>query len=138
MDFLIKENSTFPILKLKVVDNYDLDIVKFNELMENATVTFSMIDSNSGKYSIANKDGGIFRLKNGGIDNITCNDSNEIIIYYEWTEADTQKCGVYVGEFTINFFDEEGNSNGKLICPIGEALYIHIEKSFGKTTVNGF
>ncbi len=138
MDFLIKENATLPILKMKVIDDYELDIEDFNKSMENATVTFSMIDITCGKYIIANKAGGIIfnNLKSG---EISCgHSSTEPIIYYEWTDRDTKKPGIYLGEFIINFFDDDGNDNGKLRIPIREKLYIHIIESFGKTSINGF
>jgi hypothetical protein len=138
MDFLIKENATLPLLKMKVIDSYELDMEEFNKNMENATVTFSMIDITCGKYIIANKAGGILVDKLKG-DDISCGQSSsEPIIYYEWKDKDTKKAGVYLGEFIINFFDEDGNDNGKLRVPIREKLYIHIEESFGKTSINGF
>lgn len=136
MDFLIKEGSTLPLLKMKVVDSYELDSETFSSNMKNATVTFSMIDVCSGRYIIANKAGGIYI--NSDHQTLTCDGNDEIIIYYKWTERDTNKAGVYIGEFIINFFDQDGLDNGSLKVPIHDVLHIHIQESFGKTSINSF
>lgn len=135
MDFLIKEGSTLPLLKMKVVDNYELDSETFVSNMKNATVTFSMIDVCTGRYIIANKSGGIYINPS---QSLTCDGDDDIVIYYEWVEKDTRKAGIYLGEFIINFFDQDGLDNGSLKAPINEQLHIHIQESFGKTTINGF
>lgn len=135
MDFLIKQNSTLPILTMKVIENNDFNGEDFKNMFNNATVTFSMIDADSGKYIIANKAGGIIKVPNK---TVGCGDNDDIIIFYEWLEKNTKNAGVFIGEFTINFFDNEGNDNGILKVPIKERLYIHIQESFSKTSLNGF
>lgn len=129
MDFLIKENATLPILKMKVVENNEMNVQELKKRMENVAITFSMIDSLTGRYVISNKSGGVY------INNDSINE--EIIVYYEWDKRDTKKAGLYLGEFIIDFFDENGNENGKLLFPIREKLFIHIQESFGKTSING-
>jgi len=105
-------------------------------MFSNATVTFSMIDVNCGKYIIANKSGSILLVEK---DSLSCgSDNNEYIIYYEFKSKDTKKSGIFLGEFTINFFDSDGNSKGDLKVPMSEKLNIFIESSFSKTSVNGF
>jgi hypothetical protein len=44
----------------------------------------------------------------------------EYYIYYKWRGKDTSKKGRYIGEFLIEL------SNGELIGPIRENLYINI------------
>lgn len=129
MEFIIKENATLPILKMKVIENYELNMFKFKKSMENIAVTFSMIDVNTGRYVISNKSASVYINNENNID-------EEIIIYYEWDKNDTKRVGLYLGEFIIDFFDENGNENGKLLFPIREKLYIHVQESFGKTSIS--
>jgi hypothetical protein len=138
MDFLIKQHATIPVLTMKMVENNDIDINSLNIMMKNAAVTFSMIDVETGKYAIANKSGGILNIDEGI--NITTSgdyDGSTYIIYYDFTERDTRNSGQFKGEFTINFFDDDNNSKGKLIVPIQDELNIHIMETYGKTSING-
>lgn len=138
MNFIIKQNATLPILSMKLIEVIDTTTLSlnlsFDNMMENAVVTFSMIDVETGRYAIANKSGGITKIE----DVATCGcDNCNYIIYYQFTDRDTKNYGVYKGEFTINFFDGD-NGNGKLILPMKNDLNIFIQETYGKTSINGF
>lgn len=132
MDFIIRKNSTLPNLVLKQVIKSDINYEEFNKMMSNCVCTFSMIDIETGVYIIANRSAGVY-IKDKV--NESCDNPYEYYIYYKWNEKDTRKTGVYKGEFLINFFDEDGNSCEKVIVPIYDDLFIHIEESITKTTV---
>ena len=137
MDFTIKQNATLPVLTMKMVDDYDIDVESFNKMIQNAVVTFSMIDVETGRYAIANKSAGVLKVDENV--NVACGyDGSSYIIYYDFTERDTRNYGHYKGEFTINFFDENNFDKGKLIVPIQDELNIFIQETYGKTSVNGF
>ena len=130
MVFNIKQNSTLPTLKMKLINDGRNDFNKFAEDLENAAITFSMKDEKTGIYKVANKEGKII------LKNLAYTDSKkEYYIGYEFTENDTSRPGIYIGEFKIIFFNENMEQNGSLIVPIGETLYIHIIDSFVKSDV---
>jgi len=131
MDFHIRRYSTLPILTLSVSD----DIV-FKEKLENCTVTFSMIDVETGKYVIANKSGSVvFKEK---IIKTTTNDKDCFIVF-KLSKMDTRFEGIFKGEFKIDFFNEgETDSCENMIFPIKEELFIYIHDNIVKTTINGF
>lgn len=131
MDFQIKKNSILPSLVLTVSDD---DI--FKKKLENCTITFSMIDIETGKYFIANKSGGVY-FKDKIIK--TTSDDKDSYIYFNWNKMNTSKAGVYKGEFKIDFFNEgESDSCENIIFPIKEDLYIYVIDSIVKTSINGF
>jgi len=129
MDFFIKQNSTLPRLiypiSPKVLERFRIK----KEMFENVAITFSMYDFGSGTYYIANKFAEIEintdKLERGG--------SDVFILTYKFTEKQTKKSGVFIGEFVIDFLGEDGC--GKLKLPISENLNIFIVPSITKTTV---
>ncbi len=138
MDFQIKQHATIPLLTMKMVENNEVDSDTFNDMMQNVAVTFSMIDIETGKYIVANKSGGVINIEqNVNVSNGDY-DGSTYVIYYKFTERDTKYSGKFKGEFTINFFDTNSNSTGKLIVPIQEDLNIYINETYGKTTINSF
>jgi len=134
MVFYIKQNATLPTLKMKLIRDTRYDYKKFESLIENAQITFSM-KSKKGIYKIANAEADI-QLVN------TCDGDAEPIeidyfITYRFREEDTDTPGVFYGEFNITFFDFNGEVDlvGKLIMPIHEPLEIHILDSFIRVDV---
>ena len=127
MDFTIRKDSTFPIIKMTLNRSSFTNSQKFHEMLENAAVTFSMIDAHTGKYKIANRAGGVHPIE--------CANCvyQEYVIYYKWTERDVNKVGTYKAEFKIDFFNTEGDGCGSLIVPRQDDLYVHIIDSFVKT-----
>ena len=59
MNFFIKQNSILPLLRMKVIEDSNIDYQKFMTMLENSAITFSMRELNTGIYKIANKSGGI-------------------------------------------------------------------------------
>lgn len=128
MNFFIKQNATLPVLKMRPIEDSNLDYEKFMTMLENSAITFSMRDKQTGVYKIANKQGGIV-LRTKRVNN---NQLDEYYIYYKFTTKDTSTSGTYEGSFHIDFF---GNTTGNLIVPIREELNIIITDSFTRTTV---
>ncbi len=128
MVFHIKKNSTLPILRMKVIEDSNVDFQKFMTMLENSAITFSMRELNTGIYKIANAKGGIV-LRTKRVNN---NQLDEYYIYYKFTAKDTNKIGEFEGQFSIDMF---GSETGNLIVPIKESLIIQIGDSFTRTTV---
>lgn len=120
MDFFIQKNATLPVLKMKLMANTDYDYEKFNEMVSNCAITFSMVDVNNKTYKIANKAGKLVVMDNKNNDLV-----KEYYVTYVFTEKDTNKTGSFLGEFKFDFF---GEYCGTLIVPIKEKLYIHIDR----------
>jgi len=124
-NFFIRKNSNLPILKLKVInDGRNMYRTIYNRL-ENATITFSMVDDD-GNYKIYNKQGLLLP-----VDKELCKEDGEYYLGYEFTEKDTNKAGTYKAEFRINFLDE----GVSLVVPIREDLYVNVLDSFTKSQI---
>jgi hypothetical protein len=133
MVFSIRQYSELPVLKMRLYHDGRNDYKHFDEMLENSVITFSMKDQVTGIYKIANKEARIV-LKdpcdiNGGSD-------KEYYIVYDFTSEDTEKPGIYIGEFKIIFLNSQLQPNGSLIVPISEELYIHVLDSFVKSDIN--
>lgn len=55
-NFFIRKNSNLPLLKLKVINDGRADFRKIYDRLENAAITFSMMDE-KGNYKVFNKQG---------------------------------------------------------------------------------
>lgn len=116
MEFFIRQKSTEPVLKLRLIDDGKNDKSSFNDLLETATITFEMFDVKTGDAQILNAPCYVTtRTKKY---NFT---TDEYYIVYQFTESDTSVKGRFEGIVTILFTD-----NKKLIVPIKEKLYINI------------
>lgn len=115
MDFIINKNATLPIMKLDVIQDGRNDVKEFYEKIQNSNIYFTMFDLKSGAKVIGKKPALVLPK------NSECA-YDEYYLGYKFTEKETSKPGVYVGQFTIEFLD----GYGKLIVPIKEELYIHI------------
>ena len=65
-----------------------------------------------------------------------CNsEDKKYIITHQFTKDDTNKPGIFLGEFKITLFNlaDPTSVYGELIAPIQEQLYIHVLDSFVKT-----
>ena len=124
--FEIRKNSELPSLKMSLINDGKYDYMKkemFNNAIQNADVTFSMVDEN-GNLKISKAKANIVLDDDGGCD---CGFSIE----YKWNKRDTRENGIFEGFFEINFKNDlyqEGvvYPSGKLIMPIHEKLKIHI------------
>jgi hypothetical protein len=121
MEFNIKKNGTLPLLKMQVVDDGRVDeFDSFMSFIETSSLYFSMMDVETGSYKI--------HLEPAGFVEKTQIDPNakvEYYIYYKFPKKYTNKVGRYEGEFVLK------NSDGTLILPIREKLYINIQESYG-------
>ena len=118
MTFYITKGSTLPTLQMELID-------EFNECIQAATITFTMVDADTKVPKISNAKAKI-RLR----DDDSCEE--QYLICYEWKERDTRAPGVYLGHFTINFDESLRNDSysypiGILNMPIREDLYIVIK-----------
>ena len=119
MEFYIKKNATLPVLKMQVVKDGRSDYNKMMEMIEEASIFFSMVDTETGIPRIVTRPAGFVEK--------TLLDPNaeyEYYVYYQFTSSDTRKVGRYEGQFLLR------NSDGTLILPIREKLYINVQESF--------
>ena len=124
MKFFIKQNSELPILKMELINDGRNNYQKFNYSIQDATITFSMVNVDTGIIKVANAPCYIKRKYPEGC-------SDEYLICYNWKKRDTKEKGTYEGTFNIHF---NGNltannisfPNGDLIMPISEKLLITI------------
>lgn len=125
-NFFIRKNSTLPILKMAVINDGRSDYRNIFDNLENAAVTFSMIDPETGIYKIFNKPALIIPVEKE-----ICEDDTEYYIGYKFTSRDTNKNGIYKAEFKIDFLDDSCT----LIVPIREDLYVYIGDSFTNSRI---
>ena len=121
MEFFIRQGSSDPILKLRLLDDGKNDKTSFNDDLETAIITFDMFDVITGEPVLLGE---------------TCNVStrtklynqttDEYYIIYRITEEQTSEVGKYEGRINIQFTDGLCTQLGKLILPVKEKLYINI------------
>lgn len=119
MEFYIKKNATLPIIKLQVVKNGRNEYNNFMELIEVSSLFFSMVDIETGIPKITSRPAGFVEKTS-----IEPNADPEYYLYYQFTNRDTSKVGRYEAQFMLR------NSDGVLILPIREKLYINVQDSF--------
>lgn len=121
MDFFIRQGASDPILKMKMIDDGKNDKSSFNEMLENAKITFEMSDVVSGTPYVLDANCNLAnRTKKFNYTN------DEYYITYRFTEEQTSEVGRFEGKITIQFNDGNGNDTTKLILPIREKLFINI------------
>ena len=121
MDFFIRQGASDPILKMRMIDDGKNDKSSFNEMLENAKITFEMSDVESGTPYILDAECNLTnRTKKFNYIN------DEYYITYRFTEEQTSEIGKFEGKVTIQFNDGNGNNTTKLILPIREKLFINI------------
>lgn len=123
-EFYINKNSILPCLRLELIQDGRHDFNKFFEAIQDASITFTMIDVATGVVKIANAPATIQPKENN-------NCVEEYVIQYNWRERDTKQVGTYRGQFNIKFngnlsSDGVKYPTGNLIVPIREELYIYI------------
>lgn len=128
-NFFIKKNATYPELKYPLIqqirEKYDIT----DDMLENVAVTFSMIDSNTGLYRVANVAADLLINKTP-----IYPDDEKFILIYKFKQSDTKKSGVFFGEFVIDFLNDD-DSCFKLKLPVESYININISDSITKTTV---
>ena len=97
------------------------DKSSYNEMLENALITFEMIDSVTGEYEILGESCDLaLRTK------LLNQKTDEYYITYKFTEEQTSKIGKFEGKVIVQFRDTDLNPTSKLILPVKEKLYINI------------
>jgi hypothetical protein len=114
--------KVLPILSMMLIHDGRHDFHKFHEMIQNADITFSMSDVDSGVYKVANSKA--FIRKTG---DSCCQD--EYLVCYQFTKKEVDRPGKYKGYFTIKFNDDIKNDDceypkGVLKAPIRDELYI--------------
>ncbi|MFN7656248.1 MAG: hypothetical protein ACK5OW_00495 [bacterium] len=124
-NFFIRKNSNLPLLKLKLINDGRLTYRTIYDRLENAAITFSMMDD-KGIYKVFNKQGLLIP-----VDKEICPEDGEYYLGYEFDLKDTNVAGVFKAEFKVDFLD-----NGEsLIVPIREDLYVTVLDSFTKSKI---
>lgn len=128
MNFFIKENSTLPKLKYPItqaiMEYYDIT----SDMLENCAVTFSMVDTDTGIYKIANSEANLEVRENRP----QFPDEVDYTLSYCFSLKDTKKEGYFYGEFKLTFL---GENCGVITLPTTEKINIHIQDSITITTV---
>jgi hypothetical protein len=122
MEFFIRQGSSDPILKMRMIDDGKNDKSSFNTLLETgADITFEMSDVTTGQPMVL---GSECLLTNRTKKYKQTTD--EYYITYRFTEQQTSEIGRFEGKVNIQFKDVDGDPTTKLILPIKERLYINI------------
>lgn len=117
-NFYIKKNSERPRLKMELINDGRNDYHHFFERIQNADITFSMVDDKTNNKKISCRPCVLEKKLSDCGDIIP----EEYYIVYEWRLLDTNKTGRFTGEFNITFLDD----NTTLRAPIRESLKINI------------
>jgi len=122
-EFFIRKDSVLPTLRMELIEDGRHDYNKFHELIQTATITFTMVNRETGVTKVAKMPAYIKAREDGGC-------VEQYVICYDWKKHDTKEEGNYVGEFNIEFGelknDEYDYPKGNLIMPIREDLLITI------------
>ena len=121
MEFQIRQGATEPILKLRMIQDGKNDKSSFNDQLENALITFEMIDSKTGDYEVLNESCELAQRTK--LFNQT---NDEYYITYKFKQGQTDNIGKYEGKVTVLLRDTDLNVTSTLILPIKEKLYINI------------
>jgi len=121
MEFFIRQGSSEPILKMKMVDDGKNDKSGFNDRLESCDITLAMYNVETGEPEILNSTCQITtRTKKYN------QTTDEYYIVHQFTESQTSKVGRYEGIITIQFLDTSLIPTTKLILPVKEKLFITI------------
>ena len=122
--FYIKQGSTLPTIRMELIEDGKHTYHKFHECIQNADITFTMVNIDTNVTKVA-KGKAYIKLR----ENDDC--TEQYVICYDWKAHDTKEAGSYEGTFEINFSgniknDEYTYPNGILNMPIRESLMITI------------
>ena len=124
MEFYIKKDSVLPTLRMELIEDGRHDYNKFHELIQNSSITFTMVNRETGVTKIAKAPAYIKAREDGGC-------VEQYVICYDWKPRDTKEEGNYIGEFNIEFGEVKNDNytypTGNLIMPIREDLMIIIK-----------
>jgi hypothetical protein len=121
MEFFIRQGASDPILKMRMIDDGKNDKSSFNDLLENADITFEMSDVKTDAPVIL--DSPCYITTRTKLYNQT---TDEYYITHRFTETQTSEMGKFEGKVIVQFRDTDLNPTTKLILPVKEKLYINI------------
>ncbi len=128
-NFYIGQHSTLPELTYsiskKYFDKYSID----DDMLMQSVATFSLIDSDTGLYIIANSPA-MFVINT---DPYKISKQGKYLLKYRFERFDTTESGKYFGEFKLDILHPD--FMGKITFPTTEKLNIFITPSITKTDV---
>lgn len=126
-EFYIRKGSLNPVLRMELFQDgrYDFKRSLIDNALQDAVVTFTMVDSETGLLKIAEAPAEIVIAKPEGCE-------ERFLLQYKWTERDVKKEGIFNGWFEIKFngnLTENGVEypKGNLKVPIQDDLVIFIK-----------
>ena len=122
-EFYINKDSLLPTLRIELIEDGRHDYNKMYEMLQNSSITFTMVNRDTGVTKIAKAPAYIKAREDGGC-------VEQYVICYDWKKRDINEEGNYIGKFNIEFGDikndEYAYPSGNLIVPIREQLMITI------------
>jgi len=124
-EFYINKGATLPVLRMELINDGRYDFDKFYDAVQDAVITFSMKDAETGILKVSKAPTKLLLADTGGCE-------EKYVIEYDWTERDTKTSGIYKGWFEISFNGDISEAGvrfpeGKLIVPIQEDLMIYVK-----------
>ena len=122
--FFLNQGSVLPSLRMEIIEDGRHTYNKFFELVQNANITFTMVNADTNITKVA-KGKAYIKLR----ENDDC--TEQYVICYDWKAHDTKEAGTFIGTFDIDFSgdlknDEYTYPKGLLKMPIREPLNIVI------------
>ena len=117
--------KVLPILNMMLINDGRHDFHRFHEMIQNADITFSMYNIETGSYKIANSPAFIRKVEDS-----CCTD--EYAICYQFTKREVSTPATYKAFFTIHFGDDLKNDEytypqGILKMPIKDDLFVTVK-----------
>ena len=126
-EFFINRGSLNPLLEMELIcdGRYDFNKSLMNDAIQDSTVTFTMIDEETGLLKVAKEKANIVLDSDSGCE-------EKYILQYEWKPRDVKKPGFYKGWFEMKFngdiiSDGVTFPSGNLKVPIEEELRVVIK-----------
>lgn len=132
IQFNINKDATLPYLEIEPIVNGRHSFRKLYYAIQNATVTFSMKNIDTGIWRVANAPAFVVGATEQGCE-------ERFKIQYRWKSRDTKESGCYLAQFKITFNDDIAIDDyvfpkGELIVPIAEEIMVNIMNNSIKTT----
>lgn len=124
----IKKNSTLSIIKYPLTKNILDKYYITTEMLDNCAITFSMKNVDTGVFTIANVNAELLYLPNRALFPY----DEEYSLVYRVKKNQINKCGIYHGEFCIDFL---GDSSTKITFPENNLIIINVIDTIVKTDV---
>ena len=123
-EFYINKDSLLPTLRIELIEDGRHDYNKMYEMLQNSSITFTMVNRDTGVTKIAKAPAYIKAREDGGC-------VEQYVICYDWKKRDINEEGNYIGKFNIEFGEIKNDDytypSGNLIVPIREDLLIVVK-----------